>query len=55
MAVTIDEILVGDPPEAWEAAGFAVDDDDIDHGSTLGAAVSWLRPRGTSVVSGRWP
>lgn len=27
MAVTIDEILVGDPPEAWAAAGFAVDDD----------------------------
>lgn len=27
MAVTIDEILVGDPPEAWEAAGFSVDDD----------------------------
>ena len=27
MAATIDEILVGDPPEAWEAAGFAVDDD----------------------------
>jgi hypothetical protein len=27
MAVTIDEILVGDPREAWEAAGFAVDDD----------------------------
>jgi hypothetical protein len=27
MAVTIDEILVGDPPEAWEAAGFAVDAD----------------------------
>lgn len=27
MGVTIDEILVGDPPEAWEAAGFAVDDD----------------------------
>ncbi|MEO7429613.1 MAG: VOC family protein [Acidimicrobiales bacterium] len=27
MAVTIDEILVGDPPSAWEAAGFAVDDD----------------------------
>lgn len=25
--MTIDEILVGDPPEAWEAAGFAVDDD----------------------------
>lgn len=27
MAVTIDEILVGDPPEAWTAGGFAVDDD----------------------------
>lgn len=27
MAVTIDEILVGDPPEAWEAAGFTVDAD----------------------------
>lgn len=27
MAVTIDEILVGDPPEAWEAAGFHVDAD----------------------------
>jgi len=27
MGVTIDEILVGDPPDAWKAAGFAVDDD----------------------------
>lgn len=27
MGVTIDEILVGDPPEAWESAGFSVDDD----------------------------
>jgi hypothetical protein len=27
MAPTIDEILVGDPPEAWEAAGYAVDAD----------------------------
>lgn len=27
MGVTIDEILVGDPPEAWAAAGFSVDDD----------------------------
>ncbi len=27
MGVTIDEILVGDPTEAWQAAGFAVDDD----------------------------
>src|SRR3546814_3100403 len=27
MGVTIDEILVGDPREAWEAAGFTVDPD----------------------------
>ena len=27
MGVTIDEILVGDPPEAWEAAGYTVDAD----------------------------
>ena len=27
MGVTIDEILVGDPPETWQAAGYAVDDD----------------------------
>jgi hypothetical protein len=27
MGVTIDEILVGDPREAWEAAGYTVDDD----------------------------
>jgi hypothetical protein len=27
MGVTIDEILVGDPPETWEAAGYAVDPD----------------------------
>ena len=27
MGVTIDEILVGDPPASWEAAGFSVDDD----------------------------
>jgi len=27
MGVTIDEILVGDPAEAWEAAGFTVDED----------------------------
>jgi hypothetical protein len=27
MGVTIDEILVGDPPQAWAAAGFSVDAD----------------------------
>lgn len=27
MGVTIDEILVGDPPDAWTGAGFTVDDD----------------------------
>lgn len=26
MGVTIDEIVVGDPPDAWEKAGFTVDD-----------------------------
>ncbi len=26
---TIDEIVVGDPPEAWTAAGFDVDDDGV--------------------------
>jgi hypothetical protein len=29
MGVTIDEILVGDPVDAWEAAGFSVDDDGV--------------------------
>ena len=29
MAVTIDEITVADPPEAWTAAGFTVDADDV--------------------------
>ena len=29
MAVTIDEITVADPPEAWAAAGFTVDDDGV--------------------------
>ena len=27
MPVTIDEILVGDPPDTWMAAGFTVGDD----------------------------
>jgi catechol 2,3-dioxygenase-like lactoylglutathione lyase family enzyme len=27
VTVTIDEIVVGDPPETWATAGFAVDDD----------------------------
>lgn len=26
---TIDEIVVGDPPDAWRAAGYAVDDDGV--------------------------
>jgi hypothetical protein len=29
MAVTIDEITVADPPDAWEAAGFTVDADGV--------------------------
>jgi hypothetical protein len=27
VAVTIDELIVGDPPDAWRAGGFTVDDD----------------------------
>ncbi len=29
MAVEIAELTVADPPDAWEAAGFAVDDDGV--------------------------
>ncbi len=29
MHVTIDELVVADPPEAWQAAGFTVDDDAV--------------------------
>ncbi|MDP1819004.1 MAG: hypothetical protein Q8K58_03820 [Acidimicrobiales bacterium] len=29
MGATIDEIIVADPPEAWAAAGFSVDDDGV--------------------------
>ena len=29
MAITIDELVVGDPPEAWVDAGFAVDPDGV--------------------------
>ncbi len=29
MTVTVDEILVADPPEAWAAAGFSIDADDV--------------------------
>lgn len=33
MSITIDEIVIGDPPEAWAAAGFAVDGDTTRLGS----------------------
>ncbi|MEY2455649.1 MAG: hypothetical protein QOJ67_2025 [Acidimicrobiaceae bacterium] len=29
VAPTIDSIIVADPPDAWRAAGFAVDDEDV--------------------------
>lgn len=29
MAIELDELVVGDEPAAWAAAGFAVDDDDV--------------------------
>ena len=29
MGVTVEELIVGDPPEAWAGAGFAVDGDEV--------------------------
>lgn len=29
MGITVEELIVADPPEAWAAAGFAVDGDDV--------------------------
>lgn len=65
MTVTIDEIVVADPPEAWRDAGFHVDDDGVcrvgtvrirlagrEHGKGI---VGWsLRglPEGTSEIDG---
>ena len=33
MAVTVDELLVADPPELWEELGFRVEDDSCQIGS----------------------
>ncbi|MDQ6527303.1 hypothetical protein RB608_27055 [Nocardioides sp. LHD-245] len=48
MAVTIDEILVADPPHAWRAAGFTVDDDTCRVGTVRIRLVG--RARGTGIV-----
>lgn len=47
MPVTIAEIHVADPPEAWRAAGFAVDDDG---GCRIGTVTVRLGAPGTGVV-----
>lgn len=47
MPVTIAEILVTDPPEAWRAAGFAVDDDGA---CRVGTVRVRLGAEGTGVV-----
>lgn len=47
MAVTIAEIQVADPPEAWRAAGFAVDEDG---GCRIGTVRVRLGAAGTGVV-----
>ncbi|MEV5001303.1 VOC family protein [Nocardioides sp. LML1-1-1.1] len=47
MPVTIAEILVADPPEAWRAAGFAVDDDG---GCRIGTVRIGLGVEGRGVV-----
>ena len=48
MAVTIGELLVADPPEAWESAGFSVTDD----GCRIGTVTIRLvgRDRGAGIV-----
>jgi hypothetical protein len=48
MSVTIDEILVADPPSAWRAAGFTVEDDLCRIGAVRVRLVG--RDRGTGVV-----
>ncbi|MCW2784917.1 MAG: glyoxalase [Marmoricola sp.] len=47
--VSIDEVFVADPPEAWAAAGFAVDDDGVCRVGTLRIRLVG-RERGTGIV-----
>lgn len=48
MSVTIDELFVADPPEAWRRAGFTVEDDVCRIGSVRVRLVG--REQGTGVV-----
>jgi len=48
MAVTITDITVGDEPEAWAAAGFAVDDDGTQLGTVRIRCVG--REQGTRIL-----
>jgi hypothetical protein len=65
MAVELDELVVGDEPRAWEAAGFAVDDDGVvrvgqvrirlagrDDGKRIRSWALRGAPAGTSSVDG---
>lgn len=49
MTVTIDELVVADPPEAWTSAGFTVDDDAV---CRIGGVRIRLvgRDRGTGII-----
>ncbi|RHW27508.1 glyoxalase [Nocardioides immobilis] len=49
MGVTIDELLVADPPEAWQAAGFVVGPDAVCRVGTVGIRLVG-RDRGTGIV-----
>jgi len=49
MAVTISELVVADPPEAWEAAGFAVGSDAVCRIGSVGIRLVG-RDRGTGIV-----
>ncbi|MCR1786616.1 hypothetical protein KVF89_29040 [Nocardioides carbamazepini] len=49
MAVTIDELLIADPPQAWREAGFAVDDDGTCRVGTVRIRLVG-RERGTGIV-----
>src|SRR6476659_2610094 len=49
--VTIDRLIVGDEPEAWAAAGFAVDDDGV---CRIGTVRIELAGRGAGKGMRRW-
>jgi hypothetical protein len=48
---TIDELEIADPPDAWEAAGFAVDDDGTCRAGTVRLRLTGRRDDGKGVRS----